>query len=602
MNFRRMMKYILSVITLCCTGISGFTQVIDCASPSAYKQLPASWKQAGDVQADLSSNNVLIVQNGSGILVNTSTDKKHGTDIMTSFEHGDADIEFDYLLARGANSGIYLQGRYEVQLFDSWGKPQASSSDNGGIYERWNEDKPEGQKGYGGIAPRQNVSRAPGVWQHMRISFTAPTFDASGKKTSNARINKVELNGVTIHDNVELFGGTRGALEKEQAKGPLRIQGDHGSVAFRNFKLFAYDKERPELVNLNYQVFKGIYNKEPDYKSLSPEAQGSQPILTAKISNLPDTFLMRYTGTIKIKESGDYRFNVSTAGGKGTLRINNKPVATITEQDKNAITPLQAGEYPFEMVFTKVQDWGNANLVVRVSGPGIREFILSDADDMPNESTDPILIPATSNTLLRSFMDIPGKRVIHAVSVGSAANIHYTYDMDCGALVQVWRGGFLDATPMWHERGDGSSRPTGTIQLLGDPQPLLSRLSKTDEPWKKDTTGTGFRSKGYKLDKTERPMFRYLMYGSMVTDNILVAENNSGFIREIQVTNAPPDLYVRLANNDKIEKAGEGIYLIGNHEYFIQVDESAGVILRNSGNKKELIVPIKTKIVYSLLF
>jgi hypothetical protein len=91
-------------------------------------------------------------------------------------------------------------------------KVNPQSGDNGGIYERWDDSKPEGQQGYDGHAPRQNASRAPGLWQHMKISFQAPRFDGQGKKISNAKIIYVWLNGVLIQDNVELAGPTRGAM------------------------------------------------------------------------------------------------------------------------------------------------------------------------------------------------------------------------------------------------------------------------------------------------------------------------------------------------------------------------------------------------------
>ena len=57
---------------------------------------------------------------------------------------------------------------------------------------------------------------------------------------------------------------------------------------------------------------------------------------------------------------------------------------------------------------------------------------------------------AGNTTILRSFVDLPGNvRLTHSVNVGSPEGLHYTYDMDNGMLAQVWRGGFLDATPMW---------------------------------------------------------------------------------------------------------------------------------------------------------
>ena len=187
---------------------------IDLASLSAFQTPSSNWHLAGDVRADLGRNNVLILSAGTGVLVTQTEEGKHGQDLLSNTPHGDLDLELDYMMAKGANSGIYLQGRYEVQLLDSWSVINPKAGDNGGIYERWNEDKPEGQKGYEGHPPRQNASRAPGLWQHIKISFQAPRFNATGQKTENARILRIELNGVSIQENVELSGPTRGAIAK----------------------------------------------------------------------------------------------------------------------------------------------------------------------------------------------------------------------------------------------------------------------------------------------------------------------------------------------------------------------------------------------------
>ena len=67
------------------------------------------------------------------------------------------------------------------------------------------------------------------------IRFRAPRFDASGKKTANARFVRVSHNGVVVHENIDVDGPTRASLETpEAAEGPLMIQGDHGPVALRN--------------------------------------------------------------------------------------------------------------------------------------------------------------------------------------------------------------------------------------------------------------------------------------------------------------------------------------------------------------------------------
>ena len=126
------------------------------------------------------------------------------------------------MVAKGTNSGVYLQGEYEIQIFDSFGKADArmGSGDGGGIYST---------KG-----PMVNANKAPGEWQTLEVVFQAPRFDASGKKTENAKFVKVVMNGKTIHENTEAPKPTGGEISREVPAGPLMLQGDHGIVAYRN--------------------------------------------------------------------------------------------------------------------------------------------------------------------------------------------------------------------------------------------------------------------------------------------------------------------------------------------------------------------------------
>ena len=116
---------------------------------------------------------------GSGFLLNLNdnTKKDH---LVSLFEHGDIELEFEVMLPKGSNSGVYLQGRYEVQLLDSWGVKNPSFSDIGGIYRNW--EKEEG-KIYMGKAPLSNPAKAPGLWQKFKIAFKAPRFNAARRLT-----------------------------------------------------------------------------------------------------------------------------------------------------------------------------------------------------------------------------------------------------------------------------------------------------------------------------------------------------------------------------------------------------------------------------------
>jgi hypothetical protein len=123
--------------------------------------------------------------------------------------------------ARG-NSGVYLQGRYEVQVLDSYGL-DSQDNDCGGIYEV--------------AKPKVNACKAPTVWQSYDIDFRAPRF-VEGKKQDPARIRVVQ-NGVVIHEDVAIpVDNTRAGLGGDPATpGPIMLQ-DHGNpVEFRNIWL-----------------------------------------------------------------------------------------------------------------------------------------------------------------------------------------------------------------------------------------------------------------------------------------------------------------------------------------------------------------------------
>lgn len=117
------------------------------------------------------------------------------------------------------NSGVYLQGRYEVQVLDSYGL-KSGKNDCGAIY--------------GVAAPSVNACKAPTVWQSYDIEFTAPKVE-NGKKSEPARMT-VTHNGIKIHDNVAVTSDntTAGLGGNIATPGPILLQ-DHGHpVQFRN--------------------------------------------------------------------------------------------------------------------------------------------------------------------------------------------------------------------------------------------------------------------------------------------------------------------------------------------------------------------------------
>jgi hypothetical protein len=153
-------------------------------------------------------------------------------DLLSDGEYGDVELYLEFMLAQKSNSGVYLQGLYEVQLFDSYGAAKLTPASSAGIYSVYRKG---GVGKFEGSPPRENASRPAGQWQSLQIWFQAPRFDANGKKTANAEFIRVLHNGALIQENVEVDGPTMsGRGTPEGPKGPLMLQGDHGPVAFRN--------------------------------------------------------------------------------------------------------------------------------------------------------------------------------------------------------------------------------------------------------------------------------------------------------------------------------------------------------------------------------
>lgn len=572
---------------------------------NSFKPAGNSWQIVGDVTADLDKDNKLNPVKGTGILLNQPDKKKAGVDLISNFEHGDIDLELDFMLAKNSNSGIYLQGQYEVQLEDSWGVKTPTSGNTGGIYERWDAKRPTGQQGYEGYAPRQNAGKAPGLWQHLKVKFQAPRFSADGQKIQNAKMLLVELNGVNIHENVVLLGPTRGALsEAEKATGPLRLQGDHGAIAFRNIQITNYDKPRAELIDLRYNIYKGKFDRAPDFSKLPPEAKGTSAILTSTVNQIPNEFLIQYQGKLRVPQAGEYTFNMTSPGGIGILKVNNNEIAKVVGETGQGKVMLPAGDISFELLYSKYVSYIKPILGLTIAGPGFREYLVSDATTI-KDPVDPIFVPAPTHTLLRSFIDLPeGQRLTHAISVGNPEQLHYTFDFDRGALALAWRGPFMDATPMWQDRGDGSSRPLGMLQPFGKPVLLFGQLSSEQALWPADTTGSNYRPIGYTLDPQDLPTFQYQVHGALVTDVIRVIDNGQGLQRTLTVQNSPTNFYARLASGKKIEVFSKNMYLIDDKAYYLKLENagSAKPIVRAVAGGQELLIPVQNTLSYSVIF
>jgi hypothetical protein len=213
----------------------GWIALSDSLDGPQWKQPTGLWYVAGDATLHPENDRLLAGKDGDGVLINGKPGRT--INLYTTQAFGDCEFHCAFLVPKGSNSGIKLQGLYEVQIADSYGKDAPKAMDCGGVYPRA-ELLPRYHYLDDGYPPKVNACKAPGEWQTLDITFQSPRFDASGKKTANARFVKVVLNGRAIHEDLELPCPTGHAWTKpEKATGPIMIQADHGPVAFRDVRV-----------------------------------------------------------------------------------------------------------------------------------------------------------------------------------------------------------------------------------------------------------------------------------------------------------------------------------------------------------------------------
>lgn len=184
-------------------------------APSLKRQSEPEWDDAMELFNGKDTSGWKAVRSGSdkhgwvaenGLLSN----KGHSKNIATEAVFEDFKLHAEFRYPKGSNSGIYLRGRYEIQISDDFGKP-ADSHYAGGIY--------------GHLTPSSNAALEHDQWQTMDVELV-------GRKVT------IHLNGERIIDRATIPGITGGALDSnEGAPGPLYLQGDHGPISFRKLTI-----------------------------------------------------------------------------------------------------------------------------------------------------------------------------------------------------------------------------------------------------------------------------------------------------------------------------------------------------------------------------
>jgi hypothetical protein len=153
----------------------------------------------------------------NGVLKNTVNKGEHGTDLVTEKKFWNFTVKYEYMVPDNSNSGFYLRGRHEIQILGDYKSGKASKGGNGAIYQH--------------TAPSEFASKPGDQWQTVEATMI-------GNKIT------VILNGKKIHDNMECNKATGSQIDdKVTEPGPIFLQGDHGTVSFRNIQIKELPKE-----------------------------------------------------------------------------------------------------------------------------------------------------------------------------------------------------------------------------------------------------------------------------------------------------------------------------------------------------------------------
>lgn len=593
-----------------CTGLLIAGSAVSCTSENEDKKVPVHelpfktitlndfenfqqsdnnrWMTAGNVFMDRQTKHHCAVEEGKGLIVNQGDNDNQ---LITKLEHGDLDLKIDFMLAKNSAAVLFLQGCYGIQLSDSWRNETLSAQTSGVILS-----------GDSNKLPVLNVSKVPGLWQHLVVKFQAPRFDSSGRKVSNALFTEVILNGKRIHRDVAVNQVTQSAPSKEEReKAPLIIISQSGPVAIRNIQYKNYEDKRIRAESVGYKVYKGLFRKYDTLNGMKPLRAGAVDSIHWAVGD--KRAQVTFEGNLQVPADGDYLFKVR-AGGPAWVFLNKELIVenggTRDYTDaRYGKTTLKKGFYPFQIIYANYDE----SLVVEYEGP---EIPLTNLTARTSERfvhpIEPLeYIPGGKAVVQRAFFTHHGKVNPYTMCVGIPEGLNYAFDLSTYSLLSVWHGKFIDVGNMWLSRGESQMAiPLGAaLELSGVPS--VSQLTDPKDPWVDtvDVINNQYNKRGYRIDPSGLPVFTYTYKGLAIEDYLQPAENITGWVRNVTVASnsseSGKNIFFLMGSGEFIERLPNGEYAIDDKKYYISaiggIDEKNLIIEKKKG-RYELLLPV----------
>ena len=488
--------------------------------------------------------------------------------------HQDLTVKLSYRLGEEAEAALVVQSLHKVSLNDL---------------------------SVAGIAPDQAVVITPNIWYDLELVYV------TGKGANPALISELYLNGNQIHYGRELPGDQAGAggLILEVNGGEVDIVGlrtaptagigsrigPAGEVIL-NVPLLEYKAYQLDAPNKNFND----WDRQPDKRGYIKRVHN------AAVKPGSPNYAVSYTGSLNIPKGGAYEFR-GWGPGKMMMYLDDKVLVDHGGEphwETKEKHDLEAGDYTFRVEYFYSGGWDRIDLGYTyedqeerflntmeesrlIATPGLNEPLAIAADERPY--------------ILRSFAYFPAPKAYedatkrtHVVSVGEGQGPHYSVDLQTGALLQVWRGGFADVQDMWIGRGEPQvMRPLGQAVAF-DGRPQWSDSPERvwpDLPEEPDTDD--FRHIAYELDDQGRPTFYYDTGEASVSDQLI--PDGDGLLRELTYSAGGGDGYTLVASAAKITELAPGEYELRGPGMTLKINsyDGEGLFLQRGGGVERLI-------------
>ncbi|MBP8255945.1 MAG: DUF1080 domain-containing protein [Opitutaceae bacterium] len=215
------------------------------------------------------------------------------------------------------------------------------------------------------------------------------------------------------------------------------------------------------------------------------------------------------------------------------------------------------------------------------------------------KSPAPLIITVGDRVRMqRGFVPFQPYKRLYACSVATPEGINFAYDLESFSLLRVWRGGFIDTSEMWEDRGFSQlAKPAGpSLTLSGAPGLALIETPESDG-WPISPSPL-YASDGYHLEADGTPVFRAHLSGLRLTDRISPSREATGLTRTVQCEGSLPgwSCFLMLAEAEQIAPSGTGGtgFIVGDREWYLDFpkDTAHTPLVLSRGGRQWLVVPL----------